>query len=61
MGKTWGLGLIQARLIYAQVVRAALAYGASAYYTPTAAGPENTAQGVTKKLLVIENNCLRVV
>lgn len=37
-GKTWGPGLIQARLVYTQVIRSALAYGASAFHTPTKKG-----------------------
>ena len=61
MGKTWGPNLVQARLLYAQVVRAALAYGAPAYHTPTKPGAASTAQVVEKKHLTTENSCLRAV
>ena len=61
MGKIWGPGLIQARLIYAQVIRAVLAFGASAYHIPTSPRATSEAQGITRKLIKIENNCLRMV
>ena len=38
-----------------------MAYGASAYHVPTSPKGTSGAQGIAKKLIKIENNCLRTV
>ena len=46
-GSTWGYNLARAREIYTKVIRSAIAYRASAYYTPSSGGKAN---GIAKEL-----------
>ena len=49
-----------AREVYTKVVCSAIAYGASAYYTP--ADPKRQApRGIAKPLTIIQSSCLRVI
>jgi hypothetical protein len=54
---TWGATFVRSRLIYSSVVRPQLAYGASSWHSPTV----SKAKGVTAKLQLIQNKCLRTV
>ena len=38
-----------------------MAYGASAYHVPTSPKGTSGAQGIAKKLIKIENNCLKTI
>ena len=56
----WGCTLARAQEVYTKVVRSAIAYGASAYYT--LADPKQQAlRGIAKLLTMIQSSCLRVV
>ena len=57
--KTWGCSLVQAREVYTEAIRAAVAYGASAYHTPTE--PLGEPRGLRKALETTQTNCLKVV
>ena len=57
--KTWGCSLARAREIYTKVIRSAIAYGASAYHTPTEQG--GAPRGMAAALELTQNDCLRVV
>ena len=59
-GSTWGFPLIQGRQVYNAIVRPAMTYGAIAWHQPTADGRKAT-RGITPKLEVIQNKCLRVI
>ncbi len=48
---------IRSRLIYSSVVGPQLAYGASSWHSPTV----SRVKGVTAKLQLIQNKCLRIV
>ena len=54
---TWGATFVRSRLIYSSVVRPQLAYGASSWHSPGA----SKAKGVTAKLQLIQNKCLRTI
>ncbi|EAQ83013.1 hypothetical protein CHGG_10831 [Chaetomium globosum CBS 148.51] len=56
--KTWGCTFARVREIYSKVIRSAIAYGASAFHTPTEVGPP---RGAAKELAKIQSECLRVV
>ena len=56
---TWGATLARSRQIYAAVIRPAITYGATVWYTPSDAPGHR--KGLTKKLEVIQNKALRVV
>jgi hypothetical protein len=53
----WGCSFTRAREIYTKVIRAALAYGASAWHDPGDARPK----GPARSLAVIQSQCLRTV
>ena len=55
---TWGCSLRRARELYTKVIRAALAYGASAWHTP--AEPCKP-QGIARGLQAAQTQCLRTV
>ncbi|EAQ90184.1 hypothetical protein CHGG_06803 [Chaetomium globosum CBS 148.51] len=57
--KTWGCTFARAREIYSKVIRSAIAYGASAFHTPTEVG--GPPRGAAKELAKIQSECLRVV
>src|SRR6516162_7063943 len=52
----WGCSLARAREIYTKVIRGAVAYGASAFHTPST---ENRPKGVTRGLMAAQTRCLR--
>jgi len=54
---TWGCSLARAREVYTKVIRNALAYGASAWHTPS----EDKPRGIARSLLTAQSSCLRVV
>jgi hypothetical protein len=54
---TWGVSLSRARELYTKVIRSALAYGASAWHTPS---KEGEPQGPAKQLLTAQSHCLRI-
>src|SRR6516162_5672400 len=54
----WGCSLARAREIYTKVIRGAVAYGASAFHTPTT---EDRPKGVTRGLMAAQTRCLRTV
>lgn len=56
---TWGVHLAGARLIYVQVIRTAIAYGASTCHTPTA--PGGKPKGLARALAPEQTRALRVV
>lgn len=58
-GSVWGCSLAQARHVYTAVIRAALAYGASAFHTPTT--DNHKPQGIAKQLGPLQSQCLRAV
>jgi hypothetical protein len=55
---TWGVSLSRARELYTKVIRSALAYGASAWHTPSREGEP---QGPARQLLTAQSHCLRIV
>ena len=57
--RTWGPGLFKARQAYTMVVRAALAYGATAFHTPTPIGAKPV--GPVRHLAREQNRCLLTV
>jgi hypothetical protein len=54
---TRGLPLLQAREVYTKVIRAAIAYGSTAYHVTSRGGPK----GITKDLAKEQTRCLRIV
>ena len=56
---TWGCALEQAREVYTKVIRAAIAYGAVAYHTPTE--PQGKPKGIARSLMSYQSQCLRIV
>ncbi len=54
----WGVSLVRARELYTKVVRSAIAYGASAWHTPST---NNEPKGLAKSLLTTQSQCLRTV
>lgn len=60
---TWGLPLVQARMVYGMVIRPAMTYGAIAWHQPRPV--EETAvkstQGLAGSLAPLQNQCLRTV
>ena len=55
---TWGCDLARAREIYTKVIRNAVAYGASAFHTPTT---NDQPKGVTQGLMAAQTCCLHTV
>jgi hypothetical protein len=55
----WGCRLRSAREVYTKVIRSALAYGASAFHTPTPLG--GRPKGAAKSLNSVQTKCLRTV
>ena len=63
---TWGATLASARLIYNAVVRPAMAHGAAAWHacpgeSETGSPRRRHANGPVKRLIKVQNKCLRVV
>jgi hypothetical protein len=58
-GSTWGYGTGASRLIYVSMIRPAMVYGASAWYTPEAI--KGARKGVVSKLKSLQGKHLRVV
>lgn len=58
---TWGLPLIQARLVYKMVVLPALAHGALAWHQPGRSAGASTPRGLATKLKPRQNDCLRSI
>ena len=56
---TWGLPLIQARMVYSMVIRPAMTYGAIAWHQPQ--GRAGLNRGPSGALAPFQNQCLRVV
>ncbi|KPM42380.1 hypothetical protein AK830_g4172 [Neonectria ditissima] len=56
---TWGVGLEAARLLYTQVIRSTIGYGAGAYHTPTS--PGGKPRGIARALATEQTRALRVV
>src|SRR6516162_542342 len=54
----WGCSLARAREIYTKVIRGAVAYGASAFHTPTTEGKP---KGATRGLMAAQTRCLRTI
>jgi hypothetical protein len=57
-GSTWGCSLLRAREVYTKVIRSAIAYGASAFHTPSR---NNKPKGIAQDLATAQSRCLRVV
>ncbi|CAJ2505086.1 Uu.00g124800.m01.CDS01 [Anthostomella pinea] len=55
---TWGCSAARAWEVYTKVVQSAIAFGATAWHTPS---ESNQAQGLAKKMLTTQAACLRVV
>ncbi|CAJ2499827.1 Uu.00g026800.m01.CDS01 [Anthostomella pinea] len=55
---TWGCSAARAQEVYTKVVRSAIAFGATAWHTPSEG---NQAQGLVKKMLTTQAACLRVM
>ena len=55
----WGCTIGRARQLYTSVIRSSIAYGASAYHTPTE--PRGRPRGIARTLVVTQNSCLRIV
>jgi len=58
-GTTWGYGTGARRPIYVSMIRPAMVYGASVWYTPE--GIRSAQKGVASKLKSLQGKCLRVV
>lgn len=58
---TWGLPLIQARLVYKMVVLPALTHGALAWHQPGRSAGAATPRGLVNKLMPKQNGCLRAI
>jgi hypothetical protein len=58
-GSTWGYGTSASRLIYVAMIRPAMVYGASAWYTPE--GIKGARKGVASKLKSLQGKHLRVI
>ena len=56
---TWGASFKMARLVYSSVVRPAITFGASVWYTPQ--GIETARKTIDKKLEILQNKSLRTV
>jgi hypothetical protein len=56
---TWGTSATAALRVYTTMVRPAVTYGASIWYTPP--GVQGTRKGTAKKLQAIQGKCLRVI
>ena len=55
---TWGATFPKARQVYTAVVRPAMTYGSTLWHTPKDIKKSN---GISNKLAVIQNNCLRTI
>lgn len=55
----WGCSLARAREIYTKVIRATIAYGASAWHEPSEAGANP--RGIANHLSTAQSDCLRTV
>ena len=58
---TWGLPLLQARLVYKMVVLPALAHGALAWHQPGKSAGASTLRRLATKLRPRQNDCLRTI
>ena len=58
---TWGLPLVQARMVYNMVIRAAISHGALAWHQPRSRTGASTLGGLAGKIAPKQNECLRVV
>ena len=56
---TWGATFGKSKLVYAAVVRPALAYGTPIWFSPE--GKEATKRSLLRPLEVIQNRCLRTI
>lgn len=56
---TWGCPLREARLLYTQVIRSTMIYGAGIWHTPAKRG--GVVRGVAKVFVTEQSKCLRVV
>lgn len=56
---TWGCSLPEARLLYTQVIRSTIAYGASTYHKISP--PKGAARGIARALAAEQSRCLRTV
>lgn len=52
----WGVSVNQARNLYTVAVRSAIAYGSTAWHTPT--GKDFTVKGITRELGPLQNQCI---
>lgn len=57
--KTWGPSLAKAREVYTKCIRAAIAFGASTFHSPTPKGGKP--RGIAKDLAKAQNRSLRIV
>jgi hypothetical protein len=58
-GFTWGYGISASRLIYVVMIRPAMVYGASAWYTLK--GIKGARKGVASKLKSLQGKYLRII
>jgi hypothetical protein len=58
-GSTWGYGTSASRLIYVAMIRPAMVYGASAWYTPESI--KGARKGVASKLKSLQGKHLKII